>query len=212
MEAIEESFTDLESDMAAELKEERAVVPAVDIFVVDELSPSMVVVLAELDVALSDLSEKETADGETVVSLYCEIRVDCFELITVPEDSSVDEVLAISECAVAVEVDARLSIFDERDVEAIKLTSELFPLSDEVATRVDATLSTAVDEDGTSTEAVLSVIHVEEEYADKVLSTMFEDEVMISIELLLSSTGVDDDAIGVESEGDAELSDGQLRS
>ena len=84
MEAIEESFTELESDMAAELKEERAVVPAVDIFVVDELSPSMVVVLAELDVALSDLSEEETADGETVVSLDCEIRVDCFELTTVP--------------------------------------------------------------------------------------------------------------------------------
>ena len=184
MEAIEESFTDLESDMAAELKEERAVVPAVDIFVVDELSPSMVVVLAELDVALSDLSEEETADGETVVSLYCEIRVDCFELITMPEDSSVDEVLAISECAVAVVVGARLSIFDERDVEAIKLTSELFPLSEEVATGVDAMLSTAVDEDGTSTEAVLSVIHVEEAYADKVLSTMFEDEMMISIELL----------------------------
>ena len=177
MEAIEESFTELESDMAAELKEERAVVPAVDIFVVDELSPSMVVVLAELDVALSDLSEEETADGETVVSLDCEIRVDCFELTTVPEDSSVDEVLAISECAVAVEV-------DERDVEAIKLTSELSPLSEEVATGVDAMLSTAVDEDGTSTEAVLSVIHVEEAYADKVLSTMFEDEVMISIELL----------------------------
>jgi len=184
MEAIEESFTELESDMAAEVKEERAVVPAVDIFVVDELSPSMVVVLAELDVALSDLSEEETADGETAVSLDCKIRVDCFELITMPEDSSVDEVLAISECAVAVVVGARLSIFDERDVEAIKLTSELFPLSDEVATGVDATLSTAVDEDGTITEAVLSVIHVEEANADKVLSTMFEDEVMISIELL----------------------------
>ena len=101
--------------MGAEIEEEPAVVLAVDPLVVDELPPSMMVALAELDVLLSDLSEKEKTEGETVVSLDCGTRVDCFELVSVPEDSSADEVLTMFECAVPVEVDSRLSSFDERD-------------------------------------------------------------------------------------------------
>ena len=46
-------------------------------------------------------------------------------------------------------------------------------------------LSTTMDEDGTSTEEVLSVVHVEETYDKEVLSAMFDDDGVISIELLL---------------------------